>query len=157
MLAEGVLALPKLNPALRTYATSALALIAVERQDTDTAMRLYEDLESQRGTASFFVPLAFDRLLGLLAATFGQVDTALAHFDDALAFCTRAGYRPEQAWTASDHADLLLGRGLPGDEATALALLDEALGIAQELGMRPLAERVLTRRAGTAAAQITND
>ena len=146
-LAEGVLALPRLNPALRTYAMSALALIAVERQDADAAMRLYEDLESQGGTASFFIPFAVDRLLGLLAATFGHIDAALAHFAEALAFCDRAGYRPEYAWTASDHADVLLGRGLAGDEAKALARLDEALQIAQELSMSPLAERVLARRA----------
>jgi ATP/maltotriose-dependent transcriptional regulator MalT len=149
--------LPRLTPALRAYATSGLALISVEREDAGAAMRFYQDLKSQRGTASFFVPLAFDRLLGLLAATFGQVDTALAHLDDALAFCTRAGYRPEQAWTVSDHADLLLERGVAGDEARALALLDEARRIAQELGMRPLAERVLARRGETVAAQIKNE
>ena len=103
-LAEGVVALPRLNPALRASATSALAFLAVERRDADEVRRLYSGLLPRAGTASFFVPFAFDRLLGLLAAAFGEVDAAVAHFDDALAFCDRAGYLPERAWTASDRA-----------------------------------------------------
>jgi hypothetical protein len=34
----------------------------------------------------------------------------------------------------------------PADRARAVALLDEALKISTELGMRPLMERVLSRR-----------
>jgi DNA-binding SARP family transcriptional activator len=143
-LAEGVLALPRLiNPALRTYARSALGFIAVERHDAGAAMRIYEDLESQGGTASFFIPFAFARLLALLAVTVGHVDAALAHFAEALAFCEGAGYRPEYAWTASDLAEVLL---VMGDEENAVSLLDNALQTAQELGMRPLADRVLAHR-----------
>ena len=36
-----------------------------------------------------------DRLLGLLAQTMGNFDQAAEHFEDALSFCLRAGYRPE--------------------------------------------------------------
>ena len=50
-----------------------------------------------------------DRLLGLLSRTMGDLDQTAAHFEDPLAFCRKAGYRPE-------------------------------------LGMRPLMERVLSRR-----------
>ena len=92
------------------------------------------------------LPLTVDGLLGLLAVTLGRVDAALAHFEDALGFCRHAGYRPEYAWTASDYVDALLQRAGPGDRARAVALQDEALGIARELGMRPLMERVLARR-----------
>ena len=87
-----------------------------------------------------------DRLLGLLAATCGRVDPALGHFADGLAFCARAGYRPEYAWTACDYADALLGHAGAGDRERAFALQDEALTIGRELGMRPLADRVLVRR-----------
>ena len=78
--------------------------------------------------------------------TFGQLDAGLAHFADGLAFCARAGYRPEYAWTAFDYADALLRRAATDDEARAIALQDEALEIARELGMRSLVERVLARR-----------
>jgi hypothetical protein len=87
-----------------------------------------------------------DRLLGLLAATFGAVDAARAHFEDGLAFCARAGYRPEYAWTACDYAEALLAHGSGGERERAVALQDEALAIARELGMRPLQERILARR-----------
>ncbi len=86
-----------------------------------------------------------DRLLGLLAHAIGNVDQAATHFEDGLAFCRR-GYRPELAWTCCDYADTLLQRNEPGDREKAMSLLDESLSISSELGMRPLMERVLSRR-----------
>jgi DNA-binding SARP family transcriptional activator len=145
-LADGVLALPRLAPALATYARSALALTAVLRDDAHESERLYRDFDWQPGTASFFVPLAVDRLLGLLCSACGQTDAALAHFDDALSFCARAGYRPEYAWAAADCAEALAARAGPGDEARGTDLHDQALGLAQELGMRALLDRMLASR-----------
>ncbi len=75
-----------------------------------------------------------------------NLDGAVAHFEDALAFCRKAGYRPELAWTCCDYADTLLQRNEPGDRQKAMSLLDESLAISSELGMRPLMERVLSRR-----------
>ena len=83
-----------------------------------------------------------DRVLGLLTHTMGELDDSASHFEDALAFCRKAGYRPELAWTCHDYADVLLQRNGPGDHGKAISLLDEALGISTELGMRPLMERV---------------
>ena len=97
--------------------------------------------------------VAVDRLLGLLAQTTDDLDQAVAHFEDALAFCSKAGYRPELAWTCCDYADCLLQRASTssaqadtGDREKAMSLLDESLAISSELGMRPLMERVLSRR-----------
>ena len=110
----------------------------------------YHALEPRRGTLLTWGMIAIDRLLGLLAQTMGQPDKAAEHFEEALAFCRKAGYRPELAWTCCDYADALLhpstgsGRAAPGDRAKAMALLDEALAISSELGMRPLMERVLS-------------
>ncbi len=87
-----------------------------------------------------------DRLLGLLSQTMGELGQAASHFEDALAFCRKAGYRPELAWTCCDYADTLRERDGPGDEEKAMSLLDESLAISSELGMRPLMERVLSRR-----------
>ncbi|MEE8159771.1 MAG: tetratricopeptide repeat protein, partial [Dehalococcoidia bacterium] len=87
-----------------------------------------------------------NRLLGLLSQTMGNLDQAAAHFEDALAFCRKAGYRPELAWACCDYADMLRERGAAGDRTKAVSLLDESLAISSELGMRPLMERVLSRR-----------
>ncbi len=76
----------------------------------------------------------------------GQLDKAATHFEDALAFYRKAGYRPELAWTCCDYADMLLERDGKGDRAKAITLLDESLAISSELGMRPLMERVQSRR-----------
>ena len=76
----------------------------------------------------------------------GNLDQAIAHFVDAQAFCRKAGFRPELAWTCCDYADTLKERDAEGDRAEAIALLDESLAISSELGMRPLMERALSRR-----------
>ncbi len=87
-----------------------------------------------------------DRVLGLLAQTMGDLNQAMSHFEDALANCRNGGYRPELAWTCCDYADMLLERDGSGDKEKAVALLDESLAISSELGMRPVMERVLSRR-----------
>ena len=76
----------------------------------------------------------------------GKLDDAAAHFEDALAFCRKAGYRPEVAWTCCDYADTLLLRNNEGDRAKASAMVDESLAISSDLGMRPLMEWVPSRR-----------
>ena len=92
-----------------------------------------------------------DRLLGLLAQTMGNLIQAKGHFDDALAFCRKAGYRPELAWSCCDYADLLMvGSGLKppptgGHKEMTVALLEESLAISTGLGMRPLMERPTER------------
>ncbi len=76
-----------------------------------------------------------------------ELNEANAHnFQDALTFGRKAGYRPELAWTCCDYADTLLQRDGEGDRAKAMSLLEESLAISSELGMRPLMERVLSRR-----------
>ena len=87
-----------------------------------------------------------DRILGLLSQTMGKPDQAATHFEDAKAFCSKGGYRPELAWTCCDYADTLRNRDAEGDRTKAVSLLDESLAISGELGMRPLMERVLSRR-----------
>ena len=88
-----------------------------------------------------FWAISADRLLGLLTQTMDQLDQAVAHFEDALIFCRKAGYRPELAWSCHDYADTLFQRSDPGDREKAVSMLDESLAISTELGMRPLMER----------------
>ena len=121
------------------------ALLPVLREDIAAVRKQYAELEGTR--SSMVGPiLCSDRILGLLSHTMGNLDQATKHFDDALAFCRKAGYRPELAWTCCDYVDTLLKRNEPGDREKAMSHLDESLAISSELGMRPLMERVLSRR-----------
>ena len=85
-------------------------------------------------------------MLALLSVTLNRPAQAATHFEEALAFCRKAGYRPELAWTCCDYADALRERDGEGDSARAVSLYDESLAISSELGMRPLMERALSRR-----------
>ena len=144
--AETVLSSMYATPLYVMWARAGIALMAVHRGDVRAARDQYSILESQRGTMLGAGGMAVDRLLGLPAHTMGNLDQEMAHFEDALAFCRRAGYRPELAWACCDYADCLMQRSSPGDREKAVPLLDESLAISCELGMRPLMERVLARR-----------
>ncbi len=133
------------NPNRVMYALAGLALLAVQKGDQSAAEDHHAYLLEQRGTMILTVS-SVDRLLGLLSQTMGNLDQANAHFEDAQSFCRKAGCRPELAWTCCDYADTLLQRNEPGDPEKAVSLLDESLTISSELGMRPLMERVLSRR-----------
>jgi DNA-binding CsgD family transcriptional regulator len=93
--------------------------------------------------------MCLDHLLGLLSTTQGRFDQAIVHFEDVMAFCRRAGHRPELAWTCYDYADNLLVEASlkPGptaeNQAKAISLLQESFTIASELGMKPLMQRVI--------------
>ena len=144
--AETVLSSPSATPLAKTFTKLGLAVIAALKGDPVSSEEYYVDLESGKGEMWDGVYGAGDRILGLLARTIGRLDQAVDHFEDSMAFCRKAGYQPELAWTSCDYADALLQRNEPGDRKKALALLDESLAISSDLGMRPLMERVLSRR-----------
>jgi DNA-binding CsgD family transcriptional regulator len=125
---------------------SGLALIAIGKSDLDSANEQYSSLLPHAGTILTAALTSVDRILGLLSAAIGNSDQATVHFEDALAFCRKAGYRPELAWTCCDYSDTLLARNGEEGRAKARSLLDESLAISTDLGMRPLMERVAARR-----------
>ena len=143
--AATVLSSPSVTPLLTMITRVGLAMMAVQRGEVAAAAEQYTALEPLRGTAMVSI-MAADRLLGLLSHTMGNLDQGVGHFEEGLLFCRKAGYRPELAWTCCDYADILLQRNEPGDREKAMALLEESLAISSELGMRPLMERVLSRR-----------
>jgi len=59
------------------------------------AKELYSDFLPASGTVEFRGIIGVDRLLGLLPYTIGDLNDAQRHFEDALAFCRKAAYRPE--------------------------------------------------------------
>jgi len=144
-VAEAVLSARSDTPLVAMDAKAALALLAVQKGDQSASEEHYAFLLGQRSTMILTVS-SVDRLLGLLSQTMGNMGQAATHFEDALAFCRKAGYRPELAWTCCDYADALRERNGEGNRARAMTLLDESLAISSELGMRPLMERVLSRR-----------
>ncbi len=127
-------------------ARAALGLVAALRGEADTTGEQYQFLQQYQGIVLPGILRSMDRLLGILSQSFGELEQATTHFEDALAFCRKAGYRPELAWTCCDCADNLLQRDETGDRENAMALLDESLAISTDLGMRPLTERVISRR-----------
>jgi DNA-binding CsgD family transcriptional regulator len=160
--AEAVLASPSRTGHMELFARIGLAILATYRNDAVAAKEHYTSLESQRGTMVPFGLMAADRVLGLLSQTMGHSDQALSHFEAALAFCRRAGYRPELAWTCHDYADTLLQSSSTGGRAKALNLLEESLAISAELGMKPLMERLMSLRelaehSGRGASPLTHN
>jgi DNA-binding CsgD family transcriptional regulator len=90
--------------------------------------------------------LLTDRLLGLLAHGAGEARRAIAHFEDALAFCRRSGYWPELARTSYEYASVLLDAGGRDQRTRAAILLEEGHGLSLQLGMRPLAVAIAAFR-----------
>ncbi|MFQ6025972.1 MAG: helix-turn-helix transcriptional regulator [Dehalococcoidia bacterium] len=130
------------SPMFSRVARASLGLLAVLRGDAAAAREQYDVLESLQSLIAPTSGMAKDHLLGLLSNTMGNLEQAMAHFEDALAFCGKAGYRPELAWTSCDYAEALLQRNAPSDREKAISLLNESLTISKELGMLPLVERV---------------
>ena len=143
--AEAALSEQSVTPLFAMFARVGLALLAVQKGDQSAAGEHYAYLLGQRSTMILSIS-SIDRLLGILSQTMGDLAQAAAHYEDALAFCRKAGLRPELAWTCCDYSDVLRERDGPGDKEKAVSLLEESLAISSELGMRPLIERVLSRR-----------
>jgi DNA-binding CsgD family transcriptional regulator/tetratricopeptide (TPR) repeat protein len=153
--AYAVLSSPWVTPVLASLARAGLALLAVRREDEVVAEEQYSALHPRRGTmlgGLLDSIISADRLLGLLTYTMGKPDIAATHFEDALAFCRKAGYRPELAWSCYDYAATLVQAGLKPTSTDAhlkaISLMDETLAISTELGMKPLMEKTFALREG---------
>jgi tetratricopeptide (TPR) repeat protein len=119
------------------------ATAVANAQNRTKAAAAYALLAPYKGIMALTSP---DRVLGRLAVLVGDFQRAALHFEDALQFLRRAGYRPELAWTCSDYSDMLADRKVLGDVKKAAKLQEEGLAIARDLGMKPLIERILRRR-----------
>ena len=100
-----ILSSPNTIPHYDMCARIGLALMSVQRGDVTAAAEQYTALKPASGTLLALDMGTIDRRLGLLAKTMDNLDQATVHFEDALAFCRKAGYRPELAWTCHDYAE----------------------------------------------------
>jgi tetratricopeptide (TPR) repeat protein len=96
-----------------------------------------------------------ERVLGLAALTFGDVDLAVQHLERAVTACRRLGNRPLVAIASANLAAALARRGQGTDRARAVGLFDEAIDEAEEMGMTGRVElwRTEARRAGRGGLQ----
>lgn len=122
-------------------AVAVIADAAAAAGDAGLAAQAYDVLRPHAGEIAMTggainVVGPISRLLGLLAATLGDRDGALAHLDDALATAQRLDCH---AWVAqiSYEKASLLGDSHPGSEA--MTLLQAAANAAQRLGLARLA------------------
>ena len=122
-----------------------LILLAVYN-NVDSTVEHCAVVENHRGQLLPFAMTSTDRVLGLSFMTAGRLDQAAIYMEDALVFCRKAGCSAELAWTCCDYANTLLKRRDAGDRDNAMVLLDESLSISTDLGMKPLMERVPSRR-----------
>jgi class 3 adenylate cyclase len=83
------------------------------------------------------------RQLGLLSATLGRADDAVRYFESAIQMNEKMGAQALLARAQCDFARILLDRGDKGDEAKALELAGQALGTAQDIGLKAVLERAL--------------
>ena len=97
--AEFVLSSPSgLQPRTAQLSRTGLALLAVQMGDVSAAKEQYSFLKSWPISRTPLNLMCGYGVLGLLAQTIGNLDDATGHFEDALGFCRRAGYRPDLAW-----------------------------------------------------------
>ncbi len=125
-----------------------LAHVCASLGDVDRAVVLYESLLPYADRNVLAVEAmacigSASRPLGGLAATLGRWQEAESHFQAALELNAKMGARPFVAHTQHDYAAMLLERDNAGDRERALALLDEALDTAQEMGMKKVIDDCL--------------
>lgn len=153
--AEVILQDPSSNAPAVQAARVGLAFMAVSRRDAEAAAEHYRLLESAAWTVTISFWVHRDRLMGLLAQTMGDLERAVVHFEVATAFYREAGYRPEFAWTGQELADVLVQRNGPDDHEKAMALLEEAMAISEELVMPPLLERIIALQERAESLPVT--
>jgi DNA-binding CsgD family transcriptional regulator/tetratricopeptide (TPR) repeat protein len=137
-----------------TYLTDVSAALG----DEVTAALVYPELEPLGGGNVMIGHLvscygAVDRYLGMLAATLGEADRAVRHFELALELNRRMGAATWTAHTAYEYGRFLLGRGR-GNRAEAAALLGEAASLARRVGMPSLLARIDALGASTPTAGL---
>jgi tetratricopeptide (TPR) repeat protein len=134
------------DPAVTRYhrasALLALARCAILERDAAAAREIEHSL-SDLPVRNFW---PWRDLAPGLADVLGRVEDARQSFNTNLEFLRRSGFVTDTALVALEYADFCLRRDLNDGEETAPRLLNEALVIAQKLGMKPLVENIVGRR-----------
>ncbi len=150
LAASGFEGMPRIAAQWLT-AVSILCELAARFEDPPRARQLHEMLAPFAGQAIVAGRAAacsgpVDRFLGITSATAGQLDTAVAELEAAIALCERMGDRPFLAQIRLDLAKVLLERGASGDRERAMDLLDLCLDASQEMRMRAVTDQALAAK-----------
>jgi len=136
-----------LTPIFHMRVRYGLSILANLRKDPAVAAEEYQQIISLVGDANgAYLTRSNQRVLGDLAKTSGDEPEAEDHYQRSVEFCRETGFKPELAWSMYEYADLLLTRGGDGDREKAGPMLDETLALATDMGMKPLMEKVLSKR-----------
>jgi class 3 adenylate cyclase/DNA-binding CsgD family transcriptional regulator len=142
LVADDLAAVPR--DSLWCGALAYLAAAAVATGDRDAAAVLYRMILPYRGLTLLTPALschgAADRYLGALAVVLQRRRDAVTHLEAAVALDDRGGARTWAAHSRYELGRLLAGQGRR-DAERARALLDEALGLADDIGLARLVER----------------
>jgi len=136
-----------------TYLADACAAVG----DEEVAALLYPELAPLAGTNVVIghgvaCYGSADRHLGLLAATLGEHERAVEHFERALTANRAMGATTWVAHTLLAYGRTLRRRGRREDAARASALLSEAAALAERIGLPPLLARA--RALGARSAPV---
>ncbi|MEE8440450.1 MAG: hypothetical protein V3S41_01920 [Spirochaetia bacterium] len=129
-------------------ALTGLALIAATDDDRDLSEAYYRELRRAPRAMRGGLLISTDRLLALLSRATGRHGAAIRHFRRALRF-SRAGFRPEMAWTLYDYAESLVCRGSHRHESRTTGLLRRSEEVATDLGMVLLLRKIAVLRGGS--------
>ena len=126
-----------------SWAAEATAVLG-EAARADALYRLLHPHRGRAVVAAWGIVCrgAFDRFLGMLAATSGEHEVAREHYEAAMAFEERLRSPPAGARTRYWYGRLLLDAGGGRERRRAEVLLDEAGRIGADTGMRGLVAAV---------------
>jgi DNA-binding CsgD family transcriptional regulator len=156
LTADDLAVLPR-DPAW-SLSLAFLAVACHHLGDRERSARLHPLLEpyvdrhiaTGRFGAFYLGPAAY--YLGLLDLTLHRPERAAGRFAHAAALAGRMRARPMVAMSHLGQAEALLALNRPGDRRQAAALLEEAVAIAEALGIRGLGERAAALRAAVSGA-----
>jgi len=139
--ASEVLSSPYRTPNSELVSHMALARAALAEGDIEAIESEYRELE-QAQELWWYHPAP---VRAALAFRLGKFEQGQTDFEDAMERYREVGYRPLLAWAAYQYS---VASGDAGTESPAFirSLEDDALEIGRSLGMRPLVQKVLSRR-----------
>ena len=133
------------EPMSRGAALQSVIRAAILRHDRDLAKEVYDHPLFEKDYADISAP--FVRPLSARIEWIAEFyEQAESRYEATLEFFSKAGYRPLWVGTAESYAKSLIERGSQADMSKAANLVDEALPIAQELGMKPSIAKLETLR-----------